>query len=283
MTPSRILFMGSPLFAVASLSAILGHSSVNVVAVVTQPDQPKGRGKQVTPTAVNLFATERGIPVFTPKTKRGLVNVVETLQPDMIVVVAYGRLLPAVITDKYVCLNVHGSLLPQYRGASPIHAALMNGDKLTGVTLIQMNEKMDEGPILSMSSCDIADGDSFQTLHDRLSEMGGQLLTHFFNDPKVCLADAVLQNVEIASYCQKLTSEDALLTSDRSAVENWGRVRAFSPVPGAYLIDGGKRIKIIDAVVSGEKLTPLVVKPEGKSAMSYEDYKRGRGPLSFFE
>lgn len=283
MTPLNVVFMGSPQFAVASLSAILGHVNAHVVAVVTQPDQPKGRGKHPAQTAVKLAAQAAAIPVFTPNSKRELTKIVRDCHPDILVVVAYGRILPAAITDHYVCLNVHGSLLPRYRGASPIHAALMTGDAVTGVTLMQMNAKMDEGNILSVSETEIVPDDCFQTLHDRLSHMGGLLLVDFFDNPKEVLAQAKVQDDNAVSYCQKLQSEDALLCADRSAVENWGIIRAFSPIPGAYVLEAGKRIKIIEAKLVDHRLVPVVVKPEGKGLMSYADYQRGRGPISFFE
>jgi len=283
MIPLRVLFMGSPQFAVAALSAILGHPNAQVVAVVTQPDQPKGRGKHSAQTAVNVASQREGLPVFTPTSKRELTKIIKELHPDIIVVVAYGRILPAAITDQYLCLNVHGSLLPKYRGASPIHAALMKGDTLTGVTLMQMNAKMDEGAILSVTTTDIVPEDCFQTLHDRLSEMGGGLLSDFFDSPKTILTQARVQNNNEASYCQKLQAEDALLRSDRSSLENWGIIRAFSPMPGAYVLEAGKRIKIIEATLLLGKLVPVLVKPEGKGVMSYADYQRGRGSISFFE
>lgn len=279
---SRVLFMGSPVFAVPALTALIAHPGVVVVAVVTQPDQPKGRGKIPTQTPVNVAAQSHAIPVFTPDSKRDLLRVVADIRPDVIVVVAYGRMLPAAITDHYLCLNVHGSLLPKYRGASPIHAALMAHDQKTGVTLMRMNAKMDAGDILLLSETPILENDCFQTLHDRLSMMGGEMLCSFWDNPEAYLADAYPQEESSVSYCQKLFPEDALLSADRSPVENWGIVRAFSPMPGAYVLEAGKRIKILEAKLDGPYLVPVTVKPEGKNSMSYADYQRGKGPLSFF-
>jgi methionyl-tRNA formyltransferase len=283
MAKLKLLFMGSPIFAVPALAAAVLHPGVDVIGVVTQPDQPKGRGKQLAQTAVNSAAQEAGIPVHKPSSKKVLVRIVEETNPDLIVVVAYGRILPARITDNYPCVNIHGSLLPQYRGASPIHASLMNGDLLTGVTLIRMNEKMDEGDILLRVETSIFQEDSFQTLHDRLSSMGGDMLTAFLDAPDMFLRKAINQDSKSVSYCQKLQSEDTLLDAQKSASENFGRIRAFSPLPGAYVLESGKRIKIIEASLSDGGLMPTVVKPEGKGLMSYADYKRGKGPISFFE
>ena len=283
MVGYRVLFMGSPVFAVPALSALMSHPKASVVAVVTQPDQPKGRGKTPAPTPVKLAAEAESIPVFTPCTKRELLRVVAHIRPDLIVVVAYGRILPAAITDQYVCVNVHGSLLPHYRGASPIHTALMANDQHTGVTLIRMNAKMDAGDILLLSETAIFHNDFFQTLHDRLSLMGGDILHSFLDNVDLHLTNAYPQGDAAVSYCQKLFPEDALLSADRSPLENWGIIRAFSPVPGAYVVESGKRIKILEARLEDNGLVPVTVKPEGKNSMSYADYQRGKGPLSFFK
>lgn len=283
MSLQRVLFMGSPDFAVPALRAVLAHPNVVLAAVITQPDQPKGRGKQLSQTPVKGASLAVGIPVFTPSSKKELSRIVNAVSPDLIVVVAYGRLLPAAITERYLCLNVHGSLLPHYRGASPIHAALRGGDLHTGVTLMHMNARMDAGDILIMSETAIADGEGFQSLHDRLSVMGGTVLQAFLDKPEHWLSQARPQSENEATYCQKLSSEDARLREDVSAKENWGIIRAFSPVPGAYVVEGGKRVKILEAKLEGERLIPLLVKPEGKNAMSYADYERGKGALSFFD
>ena len=275
--------MGSPDFAVPALRTVLAHPSVVLAAVITQPDQPKGRGKHLAQTPINVAAQVAGIPVFTPNSKKELSRIVNAVSPDLIVVVAYGRLLPASITDRYLCLNIHGSLLPHYRGASPIHAALLRGALHTGVTLMHMNARMDAGDILIMSETAIADGEGFQSLHDRLSVMGGDVLKDFLDNPEHRLSQAMPQSETEATYCQKFSSEDARLREALSPQENFGIIRAFSPVPGAYVVEGGKRVKILEAKLEGERLIPLLVKPEGKNAMSYADYQRGKGALSFFE
>lgn len=277
----RILFMGSPAFAETTLQTLISFSTV--IGVVTQPPQPKGRGKTLSKTAVHLAAESHAIPVYTPKTKKRLSQIVQHLRPDFIVVVAYGRLLPAAITTDYCCINVHGSLLPAYRGASPIHAALLNGDAVTGITLIRMNDQMDAGDIVLLETTPIQEKDTFQSLHDRLATMGAAAVARFFSDPRGFLSHAKPQDSGLATYCQKIASSDAELRLSHTVLKNLGLIKAFSPSPGAYIIENGRRIKILQAIVQDGILCPVLVKPEGKKEMLYTDYVRGYGEISFFQ
>lgn len=277
----RVVFMGSPSFAVPAAQALHTHSNLSLVGIVTQPDQARGRSRQPVPTPVGTWAKTIGVPCFKPNTKKKLTQIVDSLHPDVIVVVAYGRILPAAMTDSYCCINVHGSILPAYRGASPIHAALMHNDAETGVTLIRLNPQMDAGDILSIKRTVITKEDNFETLHDRLAVLGASALLEFFDDKETILAGAVPQNPSEATYCQKLTPEDACLSQTEPVTAQLGRIRAFSPLPGAYVWEAGKRIKILKAEIRAGKLVPIVVKPEGKGAMSYEAYLLGNKPVSF--
>ena len=180
----RILFMGTPDFAAQALKSLL-DSRHNVVGVVTQPDKPRGRGHKLTPPEVKVLAEENGLSVYQPeRLKNGeLMPVLENLKPDVIVVVAYGKILPKYVLDfaKYGCVNVHASLLPKYRGAAPIQWAIVNGDSETGVTIMQMNEGVDTGDMLDAVRTQIDEYETAELLFDRLAKLGGQLLIDTIN------------------------------------------------------------------------------------------------------
>ena len=175
----RILFMGTPDFALCSLRALC-QAGENVVGVVTQTDKPKGRGYVLTPPPVKVYAEEQGIPVFQPKTLRdgSFDETLKQLAPDLIIVVAYGKILPPFVLSfpRYGCINVHGSLLPAYRGAAPIQRALLDGCEKTGVTTMRMDDGVDTGDMLLRSEVPIGENDNFETLHDALAEAGAQTL-----------------------------------------------------------------------------------------------------------
>lgn len=277
MSIKKILFCGTPDFAALHLKAILSAFPSLELQVLSRPDAPKGRGRKETVSPVKQVALDHHFPVATPHTKAELSTYVKTFNPDLIIVVAYGMIFPKELTDHYLCVNVHGSLLPAYRGASPIQASLLNNDLKTGITLIQMNEKMDEGDILGIAELPILETDNFQTLHDRLADCGTQLLLSFIQ--KFPTMTRLKQDHQEATYCSKLSKADTILNPEDTLLTKLGKVRAFSPTPGATWIHNGKRIKILSAKSDGQKLIPLIVKPEGKGEMSYADYQRGYGDL----
>jgi len=238
MNTPNVIFAGTPDFAVASLTALV-ESGVTPIAVLTQPDRPAGRGKRLSASPVKQFAEELGIPVLQPKTLR------EALQPDLIVVAAYGLLLPQRVLDipRAGCLNVHGSLLPRWRGAAPIQAAILAGDEKTGVCLMSMEAGLDTGPVYSGEATHIDDSETAGELHDRLAKLGGQVLARHVREIAAGELEAIAQDDNRATYAGKIGTADAAIDWQRSAREIERQVRAFNPVPGAWFMLGDERIK----------------------------------------
>ena len=261
MSTPRIVFAGTPEFALASLTALVdaGHS---VVAAYTQPDRPAGRGRRVTASPVKRFAEERGIVVLQPETFRDEAAVAEfaALQPDVLVVAAYGLILPQNVLDvpTHGCLNVHASLLPRWRGAAPIQAAIISADETTGVSLMRMTAGLDCGPVFSESVTAIGKEESAGELHDRLAVLGGELLVKDLS--KILRGDIspVAQDESLVTYAGKIQKQDAELDWTLSADELRRRIRAYNPVPGAFFFAGNQvRVKAWQAsVVTGIDALP---------------------------
>ncbi|RAP33509.1 methionyl-tRNA formyltransferase [Candidatus Marinamargulisbacteria bacterium SCGC AG-439-L15] len=275
MKDKHIVFMGTPDFSVPTLKAIHSAFPTTKLSVVSKPDKRRGRGSETSPCPVKKWAEEHTLEVYTPETKQALSELVETLQPDLIIIIAYGMILPKDITDAFLCINIHASLLPKYRGPSPIHAALLNGDGETGVTLMCINEKMDAGDILTKVSVPIQDTDTFGSLHDSLSELGAKHLVEFLGTQPLNSLIRHPQDETQASYCALIQKEDSIIDWDLSPQDMLNRIRAFSPLPGATLTHHGKKIKILEAKIEDGKVHFITVKPEGKAAMSYQDYCLG--------
>lgn len=246
MASPRVLFAGTPAFACASLQA-LADGGFKPLAVLTQPDRPAGRGKQLTASPVKRLALEHGIDVLQPTTLRdeGLQEDLRQLLPDIIVVVAYGLILPQAVLDipQHGCLNVHASLLPRWRGAAPIQAAIQNGDAQTGISLMSMTAGLDCGPVFATRSTDIGRAETAGELHDRLAEIGGQLLVAEL--PAILSGERAPreQDEALATYAPKITPADAKLDWKLDAASLVRQVRAFNPVPGAWCLFGDERIK----------------------------------------
>jgi methionyl-tRNA formyltransferase len=248
MTVLRLLFMGTAELSCASLAALAGDERFRVVAVVTQPDKPKGRELKPQPSPVKNLALKLGRPVLQPDRARDekFIAGLRELQPDLIVVVAYGQILPPAILDlpRHGCLNVHPSLLPKYRGAAPIQWAMANGESETGVTIMKMDAGLDTGPILSTRRTPILPADDSQCLHDRLAEIGADLLVETIPG---YLAGKILpqpQPAEGSTYAAKIKKEDGRIDWNQPAVQIWNRHRAFTPWPGAFtfLRNAGHRL-----------------------------------------
>jgi len=253
LSTPRIVFAGTPEFALASLTALVdaGHS---IVAVYTQPDRPAGRGRRVTASPVKRFAVERGIEVLQPETFRDQAAVAEltALQPDILIVAAYGLILPQNVLDVPTngCLNVHASMLPRWRGAAPIQAAILSADETTGVSLMRMTAGLDCGPVFSASVIAIGKKESAGELHDRLADLGGELLVKDL--PKILRGDIspVSQGESLVTYAAKIQKQDAELDWTLSADELQRRIRAYNPVPGAFFFaDDDLRVKVWQAAV----------------------------------
>lgn len=296
--------MGTPDFAVFSLRA-LANSEHEIAAVITQPDKPKGRGYTLTPPPVKIVANELSIPVYQPTTLRSdeFSQLLSKINPDICVVVAYGKILPENVLKypKYGCINVHGSLLPEYRGAAPMQRAIIDGKTVTGITTMYMDVGLDTGDMLLTEEIEITDGDNFETIHDKLGECGAALIVRTVNDIEKGLAVRIPQNEALATYAAKIAKEDCVLSFDRSAREIHNLIRGLSPVPLSFThTPDGKLLKITASRIANEDkeyatpgevisldggitvackkgaITLLGVLPEGKGRMSSEDFVRGR-------
>lgn len=246
MKNPNVIFAGTPDFAVASLKALVESGSVPS-AVLTQPDRPAGRGKRLTPSPVKKYALEQHIPVMQPASLRDAEAVAElqALRPDILVVAAYGLILPQTVLDIPCagCLNVHASLLPRWRGAAPIQAAILAGDVETGACLMSMEAGLDSGPVYSSEAVPIGEHETAGDLHDRLAAVGAALLVRHLGDIVDGTLTATRQDEKLASYAPKIKTADAELDWRRPASELDRRVRAYNPVPGAWFMLGDVRIK----------------------------------------
>jgi len=233
----RIAFLGTPDFAVAALAALVeaGH---DVACVYSQPPAPRGRGQALKPSPVKAYAEERGIPVRTPASMRAPEEVAafEALKLDAGVVVAFGQILPAEVLNapRLGCFNLHASLLPRWRGAAPIQRAIMAGDRVTGVEVMQMTEGLDEGPVLASETVRIDALETAGTLHDRLAAVGADLLARTLGAVERGQAIAKPQAEEGATYAKKIRPKEARIRWDRPAAEVDRKIRGLSPFPGAW-------------------------------------------------
>ena len=300
----RILFMGTPDFALCSLRALV-ESGENVIGVITQPDKPKGRGYTLTPPPVKVYATEQGLPVWQPATLRSddFSALLSKLDPELIVVVAYGKILPVSVLEypKHGCINVHGSLLPEYRGAAPMQRAIIDGKKQTGITTMLMADGIDTGDMLLKGVVDIAENDNFETIHDKLGATGAAVLLDTIKELRERGLKPIPQDDSLATYAAKIEKDDCLIDFSRPAVEIHNRIRGLSPIPLAFThTPDGKMLKVIASEVSNlpcdatpgtvvsladSKITVacatgtvslLTVLPEGKKRMSAADFINGR-------
>ncbi len=248
----RIIFAGTPDFAARHLDALLS-SEHQIVGVFTQPDRPAGRGKKLMPSPVKVLAEEKGIPVFQPVSLRPQENqqLVADLQADIMVVVAYGLILPKAVLEmpRLGCLNVHGSLLPRWRGAAPIQRALWAGDRETGVTIMQMDVGLDTGDMLYKLSCPITAEDTSATLYDKLAQLGPQGLLATLTHIATGTATPEVQDEERVTYAEKLSKEEALLDWSLSAAQLERCIRAFNPWPMSYFVIDDQPVKVWKASV----------------------------------
>jgi len=243
----RIVFMGTPSFAVPSLRALI-EEGYQVVAVVSQPDRPKGRKKLLTPPPVKEAALELGIPVLQPERMRNedAISALASYEPDLIVTAAYGQILPKAVLDlpQHGCINVHGSLLPKYRGGAPIQRSIINGESETGVTIMYMAEGLDTGDMISSVAIPIEDEDNAGTIFEKLSLAGAKLLIETLPPLVRGELQAVPQDNHLATYAPNLTREDERIVWDKSAVSIFNQVRGLSPMAGAFTTLNGEVFKV---------------------------------------
>ena len=243
----RVVFMGTPEFSVPSLEALL-DSEFPVIGVVTQPDRPRGRGRTITPSPVKEIAQARSLPILQPEKMKhpDFLGALERWHPDIIVVTAFGRILPKVILDlpSRGCINVHGSLLPRYRGAAPIQWALINGDLVTGITTMLMDEGMDTGGILLKESVSIHPEETAGELSVRLAMVGGRLLLDTLWGWSANQITPLAQDENQVTLAPPLKKEDGNISWNQSAVAIANRIRGMSPWPGAYTFCGEERLSV---------------------------------------
>jgi len=279
----KIVFMGTPEFAVPSLRALIGAGH-EIAAVVTQPDRPSGRGKVLTPPPVKTAAEAAGIPVLQPAKIRTEEFFAElsSYSPDLICVTAYGRILPKSILDlpPYGCVNAHASLLPRYRGAAPINWAIVRGESVTGVTTMLMDEGMDTGDMLLKREVAIEDDDTGETLSRKLAAVGGELLVETLALLEEGGLSPEKQDETLATYAPIIKKEDGLIDWSLPARDIRNLVRGMLPWPGAYTSLGGKMLKIFRAALSeGEGQPGEVIKSGGRTLR----VAAGKGALDVLE
>jgi methionyl-tRNA formyltransferase len=266
----RVVFAGTPTFAVPALSALAARHAV--CGVMTQPDRPAGRGQQLTASPVAQFAASRTLPIIQPQRLRGDAAVLTTTlaqlaawQPDVIVVVAYGLILPrdVLVLPRLGCLNIHASLLPRWRGAAPIQRALQAGDATTGVSIMQMDEGLDTGAVLAERPLAIAADDTAGTLHDRLAELGADLLLEVLDALQAGTAAAQAQPASGVSYASKLSKTEARIDWHGSAVQIDRQIRAFNPWPIAEAKLQDEGVKLLMSRVAHMPVTTATAHPPG--------------------
>ena len=244
---TRLVFAGTPDFALASLRALV-ESGQKPVAVLTQPDRPAGRGKKLTASPVKQYAVEQGIPVLQPVTLKNeeAVKELKALRPDVLIVAAYGLILPQNVLDipTHGCLNVHASALPRWRGAAPVQAAILAGDETTGISLMEMTAGLDCGPVYTIDEVIIGNDETAEELHDRLAALGGSTLVAHLDDILTGGATSVEQDESLVTHAPKIVTSDARIDWSVSADELVRRVRAYNPFPGVFFFAGDTRIKI---------------------------------------
>lgn len=248
----RLIFMGTPDFSVPTLTTLAEASGHEVIAVYTQPDKPKGRGHEVMYTPVKEAALKYGIPVYQPQRVRNeeCINEIRSMAPDAVIVVAYGQILPKELLEipKYGCINVHASLLPKYRGAAPIQWAVINGEKESGVTTMQMDVGLDTGDMLLKTVVPLEKDETGGSLHDKLMVLGGPLILETLSGLSGGTLKGEKQNEELATYCGKLDKSMGLIDWSRTSAEIERLIRGLNPWPCAYTTLDNKLLKLWKAV-----------------------------------
>ncbi|MBO5879443.1 MAG: methionyl-tRNA formyltransferase [Clostridia bacterium] len=300
----KIMFMGTPEISAKCLEALIA-SGHNVVAVVTGEDKPRGRGNVMTPTPTKTVALANAIPVYTPKTLRDdeFYSLLSEISPDLICVVAYGKILPESVIKfpRLGCVNLHVSLLPKYRGAAPMQRAVMEGESETGVTVMYMDVGLDTGDIISCEKFPIGEADDFEYVHDKSVEIGSRLLSDTLYEMEAGRATRTPQDETLATYAKKIEKEDCKIDFSQDSKVVSARIRGVTPIPGAFTYLNGKMLKVFGVVsASGNGNAGEVIEangvgsgyitvacgsgaikisgviPEGKGRMSAGDFVRGR-------
>ena len=302
MEKIKVIFMGTPEFSVPIVKEI--SKIVNLVLVVTSPDAYVGRKKVLTPCAVKQWALDNNIDVFSPDKLRNNYEIIKTLNPDLIITCAYGQIVPEEVLNipRLGCINIHASLLPKYRGASPIQSVILNGEKETGITLMYMDKHLDTGDIICKSKISILDNDNYATLSDKLSNLGAKLIVETLPVIIAGKNDRIPQNNAEATYVGLIKREDEHINFNDTALNIHNKIRAFSPSPYANFILDDKEYKVVEAypieidakdadkapgtIISETKNSIIIkaldegimiikLKPVGKNVMNVSDFKNG--------
>ncbi len=251
MNKKRIVFMGTPPFAATVLKKLLENDDYNVVGVVTQPDKLVGRKKVLTPTPVKLVAVEHNIEVFQPTNIKEDYKAVIKMEPEIIITAAYGQILPKDLLEfpKYKCINVHASLLPAYRGGAPIHRAIINGEKKTGVSIMYMVEKMDAGDIISQAEIEISDADDTGTMFEKLANLGSDLLSQTLPSIFAKSINVTKQDEHLVTYAKNITRSEEKIDWQLTAKQIDHYIRGMTPFPTCYTVIDNLNIKVFKASI----------------------------------
>lgn len=294
----KIIFAGTSEFGLPTLEKL--KKNFELVLVISQPDKPSGRKQELTSPPIKLWAQKNNISIEQPEKIIDLLSAIRSLQPDLLLVAAYGQIIPREVLDlpKFGSINIHGSLLPKYRGASPIQATILNGDKETGITLIKMDEKMDHGPIIAKEIVRLTNEETFTKLYEQLSQVSADLVIRILPDwfeGKIKPAEQIHAQ---ATYCKLLKREDAKIDWTRPSKEIYNKIRALNPEPGTWTTLDGKTLKILSAKILNETKIELPgkiyshegniaikcidasviieqIQPEGKKPMAGRDFLNG--------
>ncbi|WP_348651797.1 methionyl-tRNA formyltransferase [Iodidimonas sp. MBR-22] len=270
----RLAFLGTPDFALPTLRALhqAGHE---IAAVYTQPPRPAGRGQALRKSPIHLYAEQHGLPVFTPRRLKRADNVAQwrALNLDCAIVVAFGQILSKDILDapRLGCINVHASLLPRWRGAAPLHRAIMAGDRQTGLSIMRMDEGLDTGPVLMRETHAIAPDDTTQSLHDALAEKAGPLLLKALDGVAKGRLEAIPQAEEGICYAHKIDKSESMINWDDSAIAIDRKIRGLTPFPGAFTLLNGERLKILKAEIVSPTDPSLKAPPKAPPGTALDD------------
>ena len=299
MKSLKVVFMGTPEFALPGLQSI--YKNFNLIGCFTQPSRPSGRGQKISHSPVKNFCIKNNIPIFTPENfkEEKEINHLKKMNCDILVVAAYGIILPEEILSipKFGALNIHASLLPRWRGAAPIQRAILSGDKETGITIMQMNKKLDAGAIVLQKKIEIKEKNTSQEIHDELAKIGGKLINGALKIlQKEKKIKTTPQDETSATYAKKISTDEAKINWNKNGKDILRQIKAFNPVPGAWFTANNERIKIFDADISssnnkpvglildknfsiscgnGDIINPKILQRSGKSQMDINTFIRG--------
>ena len=287
--------MGSPEFGLPTLAHLHQRNDTQLIGIITQPDKKKGRGKILSPTPIKQWALNHGIPISCPTQKSELAPQLKQWKPTLIIVIAYGLIIPRSILEipRIGCFNLHGSLLPRWRGAAPIQRAIIEGDNNTGITFMKMNEGLDTGDIVLSKEINIKINDNQQSLENKLANLGAESFEEFLELIQE-KSEFIKQNNDFATYAKKIEKFETKLDWNEPAEKIIRRINAYSPNPGAWFEFKGKRIKILEASLSSQlgksgtiisddliigcgeqSIQPRKLKKEGKEEVNLNDFLRG--------